>query len=86
MFGWFKKQIDWEMENYCLNLENRADSLKRRIAEAKLAHSKKLPDGRTEPTVDFHKEKTVAHTSNEMQSIREKLIGKSNPNFYKPKD
>lgn len=82
MFGWFKKQIDWEMENYCLNLEHRVDSLKRRIAEAQLAHSKKLPDGRTEPTVDFHKE----HTSNEMQSIREKLIGKSNPNFYKPKD
>ena len=79
MFGWFKKQIDWEMENYCLNLEHRVDSLKRRIAEAQLAHSKKLPDGRTEPTVDFHKEKVVTQTNNEMQLLREKLMAKSKP-------
>ncbi len=82
MFGWFKSQIDWEMEEYCLNLEHRADSLKRRIANAKLAHNKTqtLPDGRKEPSVD------IPETKTEMQLIKEKLMGKRDPNFFKPKD
>lgn len=85
MFGWFRKQIDWEMEEYCLNLENRVDSLKRRIADAQLAFENRVGD-KKEPTINLPKQQIIEKPKTEMELIKEKLLGKGNKNFYRPVD
>ena len=87
MFGWFRKQIDWEMEEYCLNLENRVDSLKRRIADAQLAFENRVGN-RKEPTVNLPKPKVTEQPKpkTEIELIKEKLLGKRNKDFYRPVD
>ena len=85
MFGWFRKQIDWEMEEYCLNLENRVDSLKRRIADAQLAFENRVGD-KKEPTIDLPKKQIIEKPKTEIELLKEKLLGKRNKDFYKPVD
>ena len=85
MFGWFRKQIDWEMEEYCLNLENRVDSLKRRIADAQLAFENRVGD-KKEPTIDLPKQQIIEKPKTEIELLKEKLLGKRNKDFYKPVD
>tara|TARA_B100000963_G_scaffold332563_1_gene324182 strand:- start:9890 stop:10147 length:258 start_codon:yes stop_codon:yes gene_type:complete len=85
MFGWFRKQIDWEMEEYCLNLENRVDSLKRRIADAQLAFENRVGD-KKEPTINLPKQQIIEKPKTEIELLKEKLLGKRNKDFYKPVD
>tara|TARA_B100001057_G_scaffold274820_1_gene275021 strand:+ start:399 stop:656 length:258 start_codon:yes stop_codon:yes gene_type:complete len=85
MFGWFRKQIDWEMEEYCLHLENRVDSLKRRISDAQLAYENRVGD-KKEPTIDLPKQQIIEKPKTEMELLKEKLLGKHNKDFYKPVD
>ena len=85
MFGWFKKQINWEMEEYCLQLEHRVDSLKRRIADAQLAHENRVGN-KKEPSFDIPKQQIIEKPKTEIKLIREKLLGKRDKDFYKPVD
>ena len=85
MFGWFRKQIDWEMEEYCLNLENRVSSLKRRISDAQSAYQNRVGD-KKEPTINLPKHQVTEKPKTEMELIKEKLLGKRNKDFYRPVD
>ena len=84
MFGWFRPKIDWETENYCYDLNNRVKDLKRRIAEAKLAHDNRIGK-KVEPKFDIPKQ-VVEQPKSTAELLKEQLLGKRNKDFYKPVD
>ena len=73
MFGWFRPKIDWETENYCYDLNNRVKDLKRRIADAQLAHENRFGK-KVEPKLDIPKQVAQAPKS-EAEILKAKLLG-----------
>ena len=71
--------------DFTLGLEERVTSLKARIKAMKIKIGEIDPNGRKEPKLDIPKQ-VVEQPKSSAELLKEKLLSRSNKDFYKPVD